>query len=91
MSKPARFRAKLWRYSGPAGWFFVTVPKKYAPPVTAHFGRTPVRARVDGGPEWSTSTWRDTERGTLLAVPKRFRGDKKAGDIITIELSIRDG
>jgi hypothetical protein len=85
-SKPSRFKAKLWRVPGPDGWFFVTVPKKFAFPVTGHFGRTPVRARVDGGREWSTSTWRDRKHGALLAVPKRVRGDKKVGDVVTVEL-----
>ena len=47
---------------------------------------TPVRATVDGGPEWETSTWRDTRRGTLLAVPKRYRGKKDHGDTVVITL-----
>jgi hypothetical protein len=39
------------------------------------------------GKEWSTSVWWDTKRrATLLAVPKRIRGDKGDGQIVEIEL-----
>lgn len=45
-------------------------------------------ARVDGH-EWETSVWRDKTHGALLAVPKRFRGDKDDGDQVTVELRPR--
>ena len=80
------FRAKLWRYPGPGGWLFVHVPKELAPPVMGHFGRTPVRASIDRGNEWSTSIWRDTKHGTLLAVPKRVRGKKGHGDEVHVSI-----
>lgn len=80
-----RFKSRLFRWPGPGGWHFAKVPKKYAPPVTAGFGRTPVRATVDGV-TWDTSVWRDTRRGTLLAVPKKVRGEKGHGDAVQIEL-----
>lgn len=79
------FKAKLWRYPGPAGWTFAKVPKRYAPPVTHGWGRTPVYARVDGK-GWETSVWRDKKQGCLLAVPKRIRGDKQHGDTVEVEL-----
>ncbi len=83
-----RFKATLWRYPGPGGWHFVTVPKRHAPPVTHGWGRTPVRARVDGK-AFDTSVWRDRRHGTLLAVPKRVRGEKREGDVVEVELSAR--
>lgn len=79
------FKAKLWRYPGPGGWHFATVPKKHAPPVTHGWGRTPVHARVDGK-GFDTSVWRDEKHGTLLAVSKKMRGGKGAGDVVEIEL-----
>jgi Domain of unknown function (DUF1905) len=84
-----RFKAKLFRYPGPGGWTFAPVPKKYAPPVTEGWGRTPVRACVDGH-WWDTSVWRDRKYGTLLAVPKKLRGAKGDGDVVEVELKPRE-
>lgn len=81
----ARFRAKLWRYPGKGGWHFAPVPMKYAPRVTHGWGRTPVRASVDGY-EWNTSVWRGKDGKTLLAVPKAARGAKGDGDSVRIEI-----
>ncbi|HZA51500.1 MAG TPA: DUF1905 domain-containing protein [Myxococcaceae bacterium] len=83
-----RFKAKLFRYPGPGGWTFAIIPKKHAPPVTHAWGRTPVRACVDGQ-TWETSVWRDRKRGALLAIPKRVRGDKDDGDVVEVELRLR--
>jgi hypothetical protein len=84
-----RFKSKLWRYPGPGGWTFAIIPSKHAPPATHPWGRTPVLARVDGH-SWATSVWRDKTHGTLLPVPKRFRGDKEGGDVVEVELSPRE-
>jgi hypothetical protein len=83
-----KFKSKMFRYPGPGGWTFAPVPKKYAPPVTEGWGRTPVRAMVDGKP-WDTSVWRDKKYGTLLPVPKHIRGKKGDGDTVTVELEPR--
>lgn len=85
--KRGRFRSTLFRYPGPSGWTFAPVPKAYAPPVTHGWGRTPVLAVVDGH-AWETSVWRDQKHGTLLAVPKRVRGDKGHGDTVWVELRL---
>jgi hypothetical protein len=79
------FESKLFRYPGPGGWTFASVPDDLAPPVTHGWGRTPVRARVDGQ-EWETSVFRDRTHGTLLPVPKRIRGAKAHGDVVLVEL-----
>jgi hypothetical protein len=79
------FKAKLFRYPGPGGWTFAPVPARHAPPVTHAWGRTPVLARVDRV-WWETSVWQDGKHGTLLAVPKRARGDKGEGDVVEVEL-----
>ena len=86
MSYSVEFRSKLFKYDGPGGWHFAPVPMKYAPPVTQGWGRTPVRATVDGH-EWQTSVWRD-KKGTrcVLAVPKRYRGTKGDGDYVRVRL-----
>jgi hypothetical protein len=83
------FKAKLSRVPGAGGWYFAKVPKKHAPPVTHGWGRTPVTATVDGK-QWDTSVWWDTKsQSTLLAVPRKIRGDKDHGDTVTIEIVAR--
>ena len=84
-----RFIATLFRHPGPGGWHFAPVPDRFAPPFTHGWGRTPVRATVDGQ-SWDTSVWKDTKSGrTLLAVPKKIRGAKGDGDAVTIELEFK--
>jgi hypothetical protein len=83
-----KFKAQLFRYPGPGGWTFARVPEKFAPAVTAPWGRTPVLATVDGR-EGKTSVWRDKKHGTLLPVSKALRGEKGDGDTVTIELRLR--
>lgn len=82
----ARFKSKLFKWPGPGGWHFAPVPEKHAPLATHAWGRTPVLAIVDGH-EWKTSVWRDKSGRTLLAVPKRVRGEKTDGDTVSVELT----
>ena len=81
------FVSRLRRYPGKGGWTFALIPKRLAPPVTRPWGRTPVRAIVDGV-AWKTSIWRDRQSdGALLAVPARIRGGKGHGDAVTVEFT----
>ncbi len=83
---PRELEARLFRFPGPGGWTFAVIPKRHAPPATHPWGRTPVRATVDGQ-AWETSVWRDKTHGTLLAVPKRLRGGKGHGDVVKVSLA----
>ena len=80
------FVSRLFRYPGKGGWTFAPIPARHAPPVTRPWGRTPVRAIVDGI-AWDTSIWRDRHGASLLAVPARIRGRKADGDKVTVEFS----
>jgi hypothetical protein len=81
------FTTTLFRYAGKGGWTFAPIPQTLAPPVTRPWGRTPVRAVVDGV-SWNTSIWRDSKSdGALLAVPARVRGRKGSGDTVTVEFT----
>ena len=81
------FTSRLFRYPGKGGWTFAPIPPKLSPPVTRPWGRTPVRAVVDGV-AWNTSIWRDSKtNGALLAVPARVRGGKGSGDTVTVEFT----
>ena len=86
MEHGGRFRATLFRYPGKGGWTFAPVPHRLAPPVTHGWGRTPVRATVNGH-TWDTSVWRGKDGRTLLALPKHVRGTKGAGDVVTVTLA----
>ena len=79
------FRSKLFRIPGKGGWVFAPVPKRHAPTETLGWGRTPVRATVDGS-SWETSVWREKSGRTLLAVPARIRGDKDHDDAVFVRL-----
>jgi hypothetical protein len=79
------FTVELFTYPGKGGWTFVTVPERWAPPVTEGWGRTPVRGTVDGT-SWDTSVWRESSGRTLLPVPKRVRGAKGHGDRVKVRI-----
>jgi hypothetical protein len=81
-----RFKSKLFRVPGKGGWVFAPVPAKFAPTATHAWGRTPVRATVDGQ-TWNTSIWRSKDGRTLLAIPKGIRGAKDDGDWVVVGLS----
>lgn len=57
---------------------------------TAHapVGRTPVTVTVDGH-TWRTSVWRDTKSNrSLLPVPKKYLGTRRAGDVVSVTLEL---
>jgi hypothetical protein len=82
------FAAVLFKYPGKGGWHFAPVPEKYAPPVTHGWGRTPVRATVDGV-TWQTSVWRGKDGRSLLAIPAKVRANKGHGDRVRVRLEFR--
>jgi hypothetical protein len=88
MAKPqytCEFSSTLFRVSGEGGWVFAEVPKQHAPSATLGWGRVPVRATVDGR-SWDTSIWREKSGRTLLAVPKKIRGEKDHEDSVDVQL-----
>lgn len=66
------FAAKPWQYSGPAGWHFVSLPKKLAKEIRntlkseeEGWGRLKATAKI-GKSEWKTAIWFDTKMNTYL-------------------------
>ena len=80
------FESTLFRIPGKGGWVFAPVPEQHSPGATVAWGRTPVRATVDGT-EWDTSVWREKSGRTILAVPRHVRGEKDHGDVVEVRLS----
>jgi uncharacterized protein DUF1905 len=88
MTKPVyrcTFTSELFRVPGKGGWVFAPVPAEHAPNVSVGWGRTPVRATVDGK-SWDTSVWREKSGRTLLAVPGKIRGEKDHMDMVEVRL-----
>lgn len=81
----AAFTSELIRFPGQGGWTFAVVPSEYAPTVVLGWGRTPVRATVDGA-SWNTSVWREKSGRTLLPVPKKIRGSKDHLDSVNVSI-----
>lgn len=79
------FTATLRQMPGKGGWTFARVPEELAPRVTHGWGRTPVRATVDGV-TWDTSVWRGRSGETLLAIPKSVRRGKGDGDSVRVAI-----
>ncbi|MCA9739864.1 MAG: DUF1905 domain-containing protein [Gemmatimonadota bacterium] len=79
------FEATLFRVPGKGGWVFAPVPGEHAPRSSLAWGRTPVRAMVDGA-AWDTSVWREKSGRVLLPVPKGIRGSKDDGDVVAVVL-----
>ena len=91
-----KFRAKIWIYSGSAGWHFVTLPLsaarkvRDATPVRRGFGSVRVKARI-GKTQWDTSVFPDkASKSYVLPVKASVRkAEKLAGDkTVQIELSL---
>ena len=91
MAHRVTFAATLFRTPGKGGWHFAPVPAAKAPSARLGWGRSPVRATVDGT-TWDTSVWWDSKsERTLLAVPKSVRGTKGDGDRVKVTLEFEVG
>ena len=67
-----KMRARVWLYPGPAGWHFVTLPRKQSEEIRALFARSqrgwgslPVIATV-GKTSWKTSIFADKKSGAYV-------------------------
>jgi hypothetical protein len=90
------FNGTIWRWQGPAPWYFVTVPaeecrdlRAISGSVTYGWGMIPVHVRV-GATEWKTSLF---PKDDLYIVPIKASVRKAErlgeGDDVTIQLEVR--
>lgn len=90
-----RFVADLWRYSGQAAWYFVTLPHEIADEIdeiTADsrrgFGSVRVRVTV-GATTWATSIFPDTtSESFVLPVKKEVRTAEGLDDGSPVEVRL---
>ncbi len=66
------FTAEVWKYSGPNGWFFVSVENKISHEIRENlqwqeegWGRLKATAKI-GNSTWKTSIWFDTKKNTYF-------------------------
>jgi hypothetical protein len=79
MKKPFVIEGKVWKYEGPAGWYFVYVDRKISEEIAAlpgkkkvGWGFVPVRATL-GSTTWSTTLFPTKEKEYLLAIKAAVR------------------
>ncbi len=78
------FKAVLWKYKGPNGWYFLTVPKRISSSIRkSHlsseegWGRLKAFCKI-GNTTWQTSIWFDTKsRSYLLPLKSEIRSKEK--------------
>jgi hypothetical protein len=93
------FSAELWRYTGKAAWYFVTLPHEVADDIDEITGDTrrgfgSVRVEVTvGSSTWNTSIFPDsTSESFVLPVKKTVRvaEDLDDGALVDVRLTLAD-
>jgi hypothetical protein len=76
--------AKVWKYKGHAGWYFITLPKALSKKIRSKhgiseegWGRLKTTATI-GKSKWKTAIWYDTKaQGYLLPLKSVIRKKEK--------------
>ena len=93
-----QFTAKLWLYSGPTSWHFITLPNDFADEIKffkhqrAGFGSVRVRVTV-GESVWKTSIFPDKNSGSFLLPVKaeiRKKEQLAVDDMVTLTIAVID-
>ena len=91
-----QLRGRLWRYPGPAAWFFLTLPKRQGAEIRGIFeglvggASLPVVVRV-GSTTWKTSIFSDkASRSYVLPVKADVRKAEglRDGDMVAYDLTV---
>jgi len=82
--KDYSFKAKVWKYEGPKGWYFASVPKGLSKDIRAihqdseeGWGRLRAEILINKT-QWKTSIWFDSKRDCFL-VPIKSQVRQKEG------------
>ncbi len=95
MKLKINIKAMVWKYPGPAGWYFVSADKKTSALLRAHKGKRiawgyiPVKAKL-GTTEWATTLFPSKEGPYLLAIKANVRRKEMIdeGDLVSVSCSI---
>lgn len=97
MSKKFAIRGKVWKYEGPAGWFFIYIDKEISKEIIeltkgkkkVGFGFIPVQATL-GKSTWDTALFPSKDKKYLLAIKGSIRKKEAVfeGDTIDVELTL---
>lgn len=94
--KEAVIKGKVWRWEGPAGWYFVYVNEKLSRQIKdSHtskgkgFGFVRIRATI-GKTSWNTTLFPSKEGPYLLAIKADVRKKEgiEEGDSVSIKIKI---
>ena len=86
---------EVWKYEGPAGWYFVYVDKKDAKQIKESktkrvgFGFIPVNAKI-GNTKWSTTLFPSKSGDYLIAIKSTVRRAENIheGDSVSIKCKL---
>ena len=87
------FTSTVWKYKGPAGWFFVNLPQELSKEIRdalkdeeQGWGRLKATAHI-GNTKWETAIWFDTKANTYL-LPIKAEVRKKEKIEVGAELGV---
>lgn len=95
-SRTFRIQGKVWRYAGPAGWFFVNIGPKVAEEIRffedlqkVGWGYIKVSAQV-GRTEWETTLFPTKDKDFLLAIKAAVRKAEgiEEGDVLEVSFTL---
>lgn len=102
-SKKFAIRGKVWKYEGPAGWFFIYIDKEISGEILelmkgrkkvvtegkkkAGFGFIPVQAKL-GKSVWDTAIFPSKEKKYLLAIKGSIRKKEAIFEGDTIDVEL---
>lgn len=90
-----QFSAKIWQYSGPAAWYFISLPPDISEEIRHHlgwkeegWGRLKATAKI-GSTEWKTAIWFDTKHNAyILPLKADIRKKEKLEVDMEIEATV---
>ncbi len=85
------FQAKLWKWPGDMGWYFVSVPKVHFEAIRARVGKGLVRVTCrTGETSWQTSLLPHNQSGTyLIAIKVSVRKKEELFEGDEVEFSFK--
>lgn len=92
MKSSFSFTAKIWKWPGDMGWYFVHVPRDYFEPIRAKYGKGMIKVSVTiGKTMWDTSLFPHLQsKGYLISVKAKVRKaeDLWEGDEVKVRVKI---